>query len=525
MKRWVWVMVSMLLCGAAEPAAERQSVLALDPHAEAERIVQSIQLPQIPEGRSIDLRVFAKFDPGPKGEQDYRPFMQRAIDALSAAGGGTLIVSHPLGPDDWFKTPVTYRLSGPIELKSRVRLALEPSVRLEFDFNPQTFSDNGRGYLMRYEGTLIYGLSACIRAFNATDIEIVALPGSGAMPVIAGNGTEWVRWMWYGDFGPDSVPEERSYMRLKHEVNNAAMPLAERRCADVTKWFQRPDLFQPLFCKRILMQGVELQDSPFWVVHPVYCTDLIFREIKFECMNINNDGIDPDSCRRVLIERVMFNNYDDNVAIKAGRDREAREGVAVAGSEMEGIDSPFIVDGRTRDHCSEVVVRHNFFRGHYAFCVGSECGGGASDIYVLDNTVPQEVKMLMNIKSSRSRGGIVEKIVVKGIRAHRVKDAAICLIPNYDNDTTSPYPPTFRNILVEDIEIEQAGRGLLVYGWPDAATKDVTFRNVQIGQVEGSDLEVVNAERIRLERVRIGGRMFAGEITHLDETAAAPHQM
>jgi polygalacturonase len=519
------VLLSLNCAAATNTIGGKVNVLDLNPYEKADRIIDSIQPPQIPEGRNIDLRIYAKFDPSHQPDADFRAVMQKAIDELSTAGGGTLTISHPLGADNWFKTPVTYRLSGPIQMKSKVRLAMEPSTRLEFDFNPLVFTDNGRGYLIRYEGTLIYGPSACIRAFNATDIEIIALPGSGAMPVINGNGDQWQRWMWAGEFGPDSIPEQRSYMLLKKDVNNAAMPLQDRLCGDVTKWYLRPDLFQWLFCKRIRMEGIELQNSPFWVVHPVFSTDLVFREIKFECMNVNNDGIDPESCRRVLIERVMFNNYDDNVAIKAGRDREAREGIAVAGTEMEPINSPFIVNGRTADHCSEIVIRHNFFKGHYAICIGSEVGGGASDIYALDNTVPQEVKMLFNIKSSRSRGGIVEKVIIKGIKAHRVKDAAICLIPNYDNDTESPYPPTFRNILIEDIEIGQAGRGLLFYGWPDATTQDITLRNVQIGTVSGPKLEVMNAERIHLENVTVGDEKLDGDYNHVDQSAAAPHQM
>ena len=515
-----------LACPLFDPSlkAEGPDIWDLDPHERAEAIIASIQLPKIPEGREIDLREYAGFDPGHRPEQDYRAIMQKAIDELSSAGGGTLVISHPRGVNDWFKTQVTFRLSGPIQLKSRVRIAMEPSTRLEFDFNPLVYTDNGRGYLTRYEGSMIYGPSACLRAFNATDIEIIALPGSGATPAINGNGDQWQRWLFQGEFGVHSVPGQRSYERLKHEVNNAAMPLPERRFGDVTTWYLRPELFQALFCQRIRLEGIEFQNSPFWVVHPIFSTDLVFRELKFESMNVNNDGIDPESCKRVLIERVMFNNYDDNVAIKSGRDREAREGVAVEGTELASIESPFIVNGRTRDHSSEIVIRHNFFRGHYAVCVGSECGGGASEIYVLDNTVPQEVNMLFNLKSSRSRGGIVERIVVKGVKAHRIKDAAICLIPNYDNDSTSPFPPTFRNIRIENIEIDRAGRGVLIYGWPDAPTHDVRIKNLSISSVEHAKFEVQNSHNIVLTDVRVGGVELDGQYSHMDDQIAVPHQ-
>jgi polygalacturonase len=496
----------------------------MDPEIAAQKIVNAIELPKIPEDRRIDLIEFADVSPDDEPGYDFLPFLQRAIDELAATGGGTLAVPHPLGPKAWMKSQVTYRLGGPLQLKTRVRLELAPSTRLAFDFNPIAFTDGGRGRLIRYEGTLIYGPAPCIGAFDASDLEIVAGTGSGQMPVIDGGGHAWQRWMIRGDFKPGMNDPQRSYMRLKHEVNNAGLPLDQRRCADPTRWFLRPDLFSPLFCRRIALRGVEFNNSPFWVLHPVFCTDLVFDGLKFECHNLNNDGIDPESCTRVLIERVVFNNADDNIAVKAGRDREAREGLPVAGTPMEAIDSPFIVDGRTRDHCSQIVARHNVFKGHHAVCIGSEVSGGASQIYVLDNTAPQGVRMLLNLKSSRSRGGVVEDVVVRGLTAHHVGDAAVCLIPNYDDDSTSPHPPTFRDVRIEDVQVHHADRGILIYGWPDAPTHDITLRNVVIDQVQSTPLEVVNAHDIVLEGVRVAGRSLDGRYRHRDEAATAPHQ-
>ena len=43
-------------------------------------------------------------------------------------------------------------------------------------------------------------------------------------------------------------------------------------------------------------------DSPFWVVHPVYSTNVIVRNINITSPHINNDGVDPESSVDVLIE-------------------------------------------------------------------------------------------------------------------------------------------------------------------------------------------------------------------------------
>jgi polygalacturonase len=494
----------------------------LDILAEADRVAASVASPRIPDDRTVLLSALTSFAPNPAGTHDFRPHIQRALDELAAAGGGTLVLGHPKGAKAWMKSPVTYRCAGPLQLRSRVRLALEPSTRLFFPFAPAAYTDDGRGHLTRYEGTLLHGPSACLRAFACHDVEVVGLPGSGATPEIDGDGFAWQRWMEAGEGDRQARGLVPSYQRLKTEVNNAALPLAERRCADVTEWFLRPELFQSLACSRVALRNLRLTHSPFWCVHPVWTEDATFQDLTFNARALNNDGIDPESCRRVLIERVVFDNADDNVAIKAGRDREAREGLDLRGSLLEHVASPWIVGGRSRDGASEIVVRHCCFKGHYAVCVGSEAGGGAHDIYVVDNLAPQDVKMVFNLKSSRSRGGVVERVYVKNLRAHRVGDCVVCLVPNYDNDSTSPHPPTFRDIWIEDVHVTHARHGIAVYGWPDSLTRRVSIKSLHVANLGGDALKANHVENLRLEDVVLGGRVLDGEHTISDTAVPTP---
>jgi polygalacturonase len=493
----------------------------VDIDAEARRIADSVVAPTIPE-RTIELLSLSQFQPDYSGSHDFRPLLQRTIDELADQGGGTVVLGHPRSAKAWLKTPVTYRMNGPIQLRSKIRLALEPSVRLSFTFAPSAYTDDGRGYLTRYEGTLIYGPSACLRAVGCHDVEVVGLPGSGATPEIDGNGFEWQRWMEEGEGGRQARNEVPSYQRLKSELNQAGLPLAERLCGDVTEWYLRPDLFQPLACKRVRMSNLRITHSPFWCLHPVFCEDVKFQDLTFNARPVNNDGIDPESCRRVLIERVVFDNADDNVAIKAGRDREAREGVSIRGSELDGIESPWLVEGRTRDGSSEIVVRNCCFKGHYAVCIGSEIGGGAQDVYVVDNTAPQEVKMIFNIKSSRSRGGTVERIFVKNLHAHKVTDYVLSMVPNYDNDSTSPYPPQFCDIWVENITVDEARNGIQIFGWPDAITRNVHITQLNVGQVAGTPFQINHVEKLALDRVQLGTEIYDGVYNSSDASIPTP---
>lgn len=492
--------------------------------AQAGVIAASVAQPRIPD-RTLRLLEETNFRPGPEPEHDFAPEIQSLLDRLAAAGGGTLILGHPRGAKAWLKTPVTYRVVGPLHLRSRTRLALEPSVRLLFSFEPSAYFNGGRGHLTRYEGTLLYGPSACLRAFRCEDVEICALPGSGAMPEIDGSGFAWQRWMEDGEQTRKDKGLVPSYQRLKSEINNAGLPLSERQCGDCSQWFLRPELFQALASRRIRMAGIRITHAPFWCLHPVFSEDVTFQNLTFNARAINNDGIDPESCRRVLIERIVFDNADDNVAIKAGRDREAREGLDIRGSELDGADVPWIRNGRTWDHTSEVVVRNCCFKGHYAVCIGSEVGGGASDIHVLDNLAPQDVKMLFNIKSSRSRGGVVERVFLRRFRAHEATDHILCLVPNYDNDATSPFPPTFRQILIEDVTVDQAKHGVALYGWPDALTRDVTLRRILCRNLEGSALAANHVQDVSIESVLLGRELTDTTLTRSSAGDATPHKI
>ncbi len=59
-------------------------------------------------------------------------------------------------------------------------------------------------------------------------------------------------------------------------------------------------------------------------LHLLYCKNVQVRGVVFDARNPNNDGIDPESSEYVLIEDIEFNNIDDNIAVKSGRDLEAR---------------------------------------------------------------------------------------------------------------------------------------------------------------------------------------------------------
>ena len=61
-----------------------------------------------------------------------------------------------------------------------------------------------------------------------------------------------------------------------------------------------------------------------WQVHPVLSENVIVRGVNIIGHGPNTDGVNPESCRHVLIEDCYFDNGDDCIAIKSGRNEDGR---------------------------------------------------------------------------------------------------------------------------------------------------------------------------------------------------------
>ncbi len=486
----------------------------------AETIAEHIPLPEIPE-RTINLIEYSGHEPDVKGSYDFRADIQRAIDELSAQGGGKLIFPHPKGKNAWIKLTTIYRVKGPIQLKSNIELSFEPSVQLFFEFAPENYAVNNKGVITRYEGTTIYSYSPLIRGFNVQNIAITAIKGNGATPEITGDGEKWVEWMVKGEAKRQKAGLLPSY-KLMRKINNQDLPLTKRQYFNPDSFFLRPELIEFFLCKNVLIDGIKLSNSPFWVVHPVFSENCTFRNIIFDAENVNNDGFDPESSKNILIENIIFKNHDDNVAVKAGRDKEGREGAFIKGTQLEKIKSNYILNNRIGGPSENIVIRNCVFQGHNAVCIGSEMSGGANNIFAYNNVAPIGIVQALYLKSSRKRGGKIQNVFFLDLKANQIRDNVICMVPNYDNDTTSQYPPVFKNIYIENINVNQSSEGVLIYGWPDAPIKNVIIKDLKIRQTQKGEIKINQVKNVTLKNVNINEKEFNKVFHNVDPTASTP---
>lgn len=201
---------------------------------------------------------------GPKVETEK---WQAAIDAASAAGGGTV------------KIPKGRHVTGGLFLRDNVTLELEKGAVLEGVSDISAYT----GLDLEFVETLA-PWSALIMATNAVNVAVV---GEGR---IFGNGSAFPR-TWA------SVDRPRGLI-FYH-------------------------------CRNVRIEGVTIHDPASWTCYFKECDGVVARKVTIDShANGNNDGFDIDS-RNVLIEDCTVDGGDDGICLKSDNPSFTVENVTV----------------------------------------------------------------------------------------------------------------------------------------------------------------------------------------------------
>jgi len=316
----------------------------------------------------------------------------------------------------------------------------------------------------------------------ALDCEDVALTGPGRLVAQMAVWTEWSR-------RPRAHLD--ALVALYYQAARG-VPLAERRMA-VGEAHLRPAFVQFKRCRRVLIEDVQIENSPFWVLHPLLCEDVVIRRVHIRAHGHNNDGVDPEMCSRVLIEDCVFDQGDDALSVKSGRDHDAWR---------LGVPTRHVVMRRCR-------VRN----GHQLLAVGSELSAGIEDIWVhdcevdIDRSAAVNARMmnLLFVKTNERRGGWVKNIVMERVRANELTAAVL----GVDTDTLYQWrtlTPTLerrltpiQGLLLRDIEVGQARQLCRIRGAAELPVRDVRLQGVHVAQL--AEKAVINDNVIGYEQI------------------------
>lgn len=431
----------------------------------------------------------------------------KAIDALSAKGGGRLIVPQGV----WF--------TGPITLKSNINMHLKKGAVILFSPDLD---------LYKLVDTSFEGLDTrrCQSPISGMNLENVAITGNG---VIDGNGEYWrpvkrekvtdSQWKAFtsrgGAFKTPKFwfPSEGA---LKgSEMADMNVPTGVRSEAEWNsiKHYLRPVMVSLIDCKNVWLKGVIFQNSPAWNIHPLMCENVLVEDVLVRNPSFaqNGDGIDLESCKNALIVNSTFDVGDDGICIKSGKD----------------------ADGRRRGiPCENVIVNGcTVFKGHGGFVVGSEMSGGVKNIYVSDcQFLGTDVGL--RFKSTRGRGGVVENIYINNISMFDIQTDAITFdlyyggksavealedgdearqqkVEEFKVDETTP---CFRNIDIKHVICRGARRAAYFNGLPEMPVSNVLIKDMEINNAQ-EGIVINRTDGVTLENIKISAKThtFSGK--------------
>jgi polygalacturonase len=356
---------------------------------------------------------------------------------------------------------------------------------LKFSTNPEDYLPV---VLSRWEGWDCYNLKPLIYAYEQ---ENIAITGKG---ILDGQASSDNWWPWkskkeYGwkegmvsqEWNGDKEAGRNRLARMEAEE----IPVEERIMSIEDRL--RPPFFQPYLCKNVLVEGITINRSPFWLLHPLLCENVIIRGVTMDSHGPNNDGCDPESCKNVLIEDCYFNTGDDCIAIKSGRNKDGF---------------------RWNTPSENIIIRRCVMKdGHGGVVIGSEISGGCRNVWAEDCEMDSpNLDRIVRLKTNPLRGGTIENLFVRNIQVGECKESVMRMELKYERVTKGPNMPVIRNVILNNIQSNKSKYGVWIDGYTDhVSVHDILIRNCNFSNVEKGNL-VIGAENVVFEEVFLNGK-------------------
>jgi polygalacturonase len=333
--------------------------------------------------------------------------IQKAIDQCAAGGGGT--VYFPAGV--W--------LSGAIELRSHITLRLEAGSLLLGSADPGDYppwSAKVATYTKNYvQQSLIRG----------EDLEHVAICGRGT---INGQGAKF-HW-----------PEYKN----------------------------RPFVIRLVNCRDVLVENVSLRNSGMWMQQYLACRRVRIHGISVDNHSTyNNDGMDLDGCRDVVVSDCRIDSDDDGICLKSTCDRPC-ENVTITNCVVSS-------------HCNAIKF-------------GTESCGGFRNVTVTNCAISSPTATKAIYGTDRGIGGValelvdggtLENVAVSNLTIDGVSTPIFLRLGNrarpIAKDMPKPGVGTCRNVVLSNIVATRASQiGCSITGIPGHPVENVQLSNIQI---------------------------------------------
>ena len=398
---------------------------------------------------------------------------RKAISALTKKGGGRLVVPQGV----W--------LTGPIVLKDNIDLHIERNAIVLFSPDKSLFVDA--------EGKS----SRCDPGIKASKRKNIAITGEG---IIDGNGAQWrpvkrskvsdTEWKRFAAIG--GVERQNGALWYPWDVKAGYKNIAD---TPENQEKSRQDLIRLTDCENILIEGVTVQNSPRFHVHPCNSKNIIIDGITVRCpWNAQNgDAIDLSDCHQALIVNSVVDAGDDGICMKSGKAKATA-----------------LVNG-----CEDILIEDNtVYHAHGGFVIGSE------DITGMKRIVVRRCRFSgtdtgLRFKSGIGRGGKTEDIYISDIVMNDITDEAIVFQCDYVDrpagsegkkakTSGSEFVPEFTDIHISNVVCRGAKTAIKAKGIEGMnCIHDIEIANSAIVYTsKGTDIDEATA-KVKLSNVNI----------------------
>ena len=250
----------------------------------------------------------------------------------------------------------------------------------------------------------------------------------------------------------------------------------------------RPHLIQFNRCANVLLDGFRIRESPFWMIHLYHSENCVVRNLDTYAHGHNNDGVDIEMTRNVLVENCRFDQGDDGIVLKAGRNQDA---------------------WRLNRPTENVVVRNcEFVFAHTLLGIGSELSGGIRNVWMHHCKINSAFNLLY-VKTNRRRGGFVKNVYFGDVECDNIL-GALCRVetdvlyqwakfPDYELRRTE-----IDGLHVRNVKANCADYAIDIRGDAAAPVHDVELENVWLGAFRKAFERVENAAEIQKRNVVLG---------------------
>ena len=431
---------------------------------------------------AFDVRNFgAKGD----GKALDSPAINKAIDAASAAGGGTVLL-----------TAVTYRAFS-IRLKSNVALYLDQGATIlaaspndgdgKYDLPEPNqwdqYQDFGHSH---WQNSLIWGE-------NLVNVSIL------------GPGRIWGKGLVRT--GSQSRTKEQNDALEKQGPDPKAGPFGYPNARDAVEpgWGNKSISLK--LCRNVIIRDISILHGGHFAILATGVDNLTIDNVKIDT---NRDGIDVDACKNVRISNCTVNSpFDDGICPKSSYAlgyARVTENLTITNCQVSGYDEGTLLDGTYK---REFRNANGTFSPTGRIKFGTESNGGFKNITVSNCVFDYSRGLALEAVD----GALLEDVTISNITMRDISNSPIFLRLGARNrgpkETTKV--GAMRRVIISNIVVYNADPkySSIISGIPGYMIEDVRLSNIRVyakggGTKEQAALDPPERETIYPEPTMFG---------------------